>query len=165
MNSLEIALILKSVKSTKNVFLGVFACDDLPTNISRTPAILICNTQPLTKSGEHWIAIYISKKRYGEYFDSFGLPPQNEFFIIFLRKNCVNYKYNKVMIQSLFSNFCGQFCIIYSFFKSQNKSLNACLKLFNLKKLNLNNSIVINFFYKNICNSRIKKNCINLFSK
>lgn len=165
MNSLEIDLILKSTQSTKNIFCGVFACDDLPASIVKTPALLICNTQPISEPGEHWIAIYISKKRYGEYFDSFGLPPKNKFFLDFLNKNCINYKYNKVMVQSIFSNFCGQFCIIYSYFKAQNKSINTFLKLFNSKKLYANNSVVVNYFYKKICNAKLKRICSKFFGK
>lgn len=165
MNSLEVDFILKSIKSTKDIFYGVFACDDLPSKIRRMPAILVCNTQPSHKPGEHWIVIYISKKGCGEYFDSFGLPPQNKFFINFLNKNCVNYKYKKIMIQSIFSNFCGQFCIIYSYFKSLNKSLKTFLKMFNSKNLYANNSIIVNFFYKNICSYKIKQHCLKLFQK
>lgn len=165
MNSLEVALILKSLKSTKKIFLGVFACDELPDIVKKTPALLVCNTQPSNSPGEHWIAIYISKKRSGEYFDSFGLHPQNILFIEFLKKNCINYKYNQVMVQSIFSNFCGQFCIIYAFFKSQNKTLNTFLKLFKYSKLLKNNSIVVDFFYKNICNTKTNISCWKLFNK
>lgn len=146
MNSSEIYFILKSLTKTKDVFLGVYACDTLPKVITKRPAILICNTQPIKMPGEHWIAMYISKKKHGQYFDSFGLPPNNKKIIGFLKKHCVKYDYNKQMIQSLFSNYCGQFCIMYTYYKALSKSLKSFIKIFNLKKLSKNNQIVFNFF-------------------
>ena len=123
MNSSEITQILKSIKSTKNVFVGVFACNILPNKVRKLPALLICNTQPINEPGQHWIAIYISKCGHGEYFDSFGLPHINKYLINFLETNWLTFSYNKAMIQSVFSYYCGHFCILYAFFKSRNKSL------------------------------------------
>lgn len=163
MNSLEIDVILKANKSTKKIFLGVFACDTLPKIVPRrSPVLLICNTQPIRKSGEHWIAIFISKNKYGEYFDSFGLPPQNIYILRFLRRNCIKYKYNSKMIQSLFSNYCGHFCIMYVYYKSMFKSFESFIKHFNEKNLKANDNIVLNFFNVNICKN---KACMNYFKK
>lgn len=161
MNSSEINFILKSLNQTKHIFLGVYACDTLPNYVFKKPALLICNTQPIHKPGEHWVAIYISKKKQGEYFDSFGLPPSNKYILEFLNRNCSKFSSNKQMIQSLFSNYCGQFCIMFAFFKGLSKSLKLFLKTFNLKKPYKNNNIVLNFFKKRICYDK----CLNIFRK
>lgn len=161
MNSSDINLILKSLKSVDKIFVGVFASDTLPTIIKRKPALLICNTQPIRKPGEHWIAIYIDKHNFGEYFDSFGLPPHNIYISKFLKRNCVKTKCNRKMIQSLFSNYCGHFCIMYSYYKAMNKSLEAYVKIFNNKNLPVNNSIVINFLNVKVCSDN--KACMNIF--
>lgn len=150
MNSSEISLILKSLNQTKHIFIGVFACDTLPRYIVKKPALLICNTHPIEKPGEHWISIYITRNNNAEYFDSFGLPPTNKFIINFLEKNCNKFLYNKQMIQSLFSNYCGQFCIMYAFHKGLSKSLRIFLRLFDLKNPLKNNKIVLNFFRNKI---------------
>lgn len=160
MNSSDIEFILKSLKTTRKIFLGVFACDTLPKIVRRKPALLICNTQPMRKPGEHWIGIYISKYGYGEYFDSFGLPPHNYFIKKFLKQNCKKFKFNTKMIQSLFSHYCGHFCIMYAFYKSKFKSLEHFVKIFNNKNLTVNNAIVRNFFDIQVCKN---KNCMNYF--
>lgn len=160
MNSTEINFILKTLSQTKHIFMGVYACDTLPKKVIKRPALIICNTHPIHKSGEHWISIYISKNKTAEYFDSFGLPPNNKYIINFLERNCKKYVYNKQMIQSLFSNYCGQFCIMYAFFKGNFKSLKSFLKIFDSKKPYKNNKIVLNFFHKRIC---YDKSCMNIF--
>lgn len=160
MNSSEINFILKTLRQTKHIFSGVYACDTLPDFIIKKPALLVCNTHPIKKSGEHWISIYISRNNHAEYFDSFGLPPNNKYIINFLKRNAKTYSYNKQMIQSLFSNYCGQFCIMYAFHKGLLKSLNSFLKIFDLAKPNKNNKVVYNFFHKKIC---YNKSCMNIF--
>lgn len=162
MNSSEINAILKFNQKTKPFFQGVYASDTLPIHITKLPILLICNTDPISKPGEHWVSIFISQKRKGEYFDSFGLPPSNQNIINFLKRNCKELKYNKHMIQSLFSNYCGQFCIMYVYHKANKKSLNFFLKLFNRKKPILNNNIVFKFFNKTLCN---KTSCMNVFKR
>jgi hypothetical protein len=52
-------------------FQGVFSRDTLPSK----PRLLICNTDPSDKPGQHWIAIYVDKNLRGEFFDSFGRHP------------------------------------------------------------------------------------------
>lgn len=151
MNSSEINFILKSLNQTKHIFTGVFACDTLPKMISKKPALLICNTDPISKPGEHWVAIYISSNNNAEYFDSFGLPPTNKYIKKFLERNCKKYIYNKQMIQSLFSSYCGHFCIMYGFYKGVSRSLNLFLKVFDSKNSKNNNKIVFDFFNKRIC--------------
>ena len=60
-------------------FMGVFSCDTLPRHVPKRPAIIVCNTDPSDRSGEHWICIYISGNRHGEFFDSFGRKPGSPF--------------------------------------------------------------------------------------
>ena len=36
-------------------FQGVFSADTLPIN----PRLLVCNTDPSTKLGDHWIAVHV----------------------------------------------------------------------------------------------------------
>ena len=38
---------------SQDIFNGVFSADNLPTN----PHLLVCNTDPSHKEGQHWIAI------------------------------------------------------------------------------------------------------------
>jgi hypothetical protein len=63
MNTGQIELILR--RNIDN-FDGVFSRDRLPDK----PRLLVCNTDPSSRPGQHWIAIYVGEDGRGEYFDS-----------------------------------------------------------------------------------------------
>src|SRR6266700_3613809 len=111
-------------------FMGVFPRDILP-DVTNFPASLIINTDTSDKSGEHWVAVYISNRGFGEYFDSYGLKPLYKEFIYFMDKYCPNgWQYNSTPIQGLVSTNCGQYCVVYVFLKSIGFTLCKIVKLF-----------------------------------
>ena len=55
--------------------IGVFAKDGIIPPKTSTRTAYVCNTDPHTKKGQHWIAIYIDEDDSGYFFDSYGLPP------------------------------------------------------------------------------------------
>jgi len=96
-------------------FLGVFAADRLPRQLPpRRPLLLVCNTAPHRHSGEHWVAIFVDVK--GEFFDSFGAPPQQT-FRQYLEKFCNSFTFNDKMLQSVISYHCGHFVVFYCLMK------------------------------------------------
>jgi hypothetical protein len=106
MNSYDIERILMANSSA---FRGVFSCDTLPeTNIK---GLMVCNTDPHDKPGEHWIAMYFDGER-GEYFDSFGRPP-TKVFKDYLDRHCKYWTFNERQLQSICSRFCGHYCVYY----------------------------------------------------
>src|SRR3989442_13513164 len=69
MNSTKIHELLK--KRCGRTFLGVFSIDRLPLKLpSRRPLLLVRNTDPHDKPGEHWVVLYIDIV--GQYFASFA---------------------------------------------------------------------------------------------
>ena len=110
MNTLEIEKILGAISPH---FAGVYARNKLPTCRLRVPCLMVCNTDPDTKQGQHWIAVYIDKERHGEYFDPYGIPPFHFDFIDFLKRQCKTWSYNHIRVQPLNSLTCGQYCIYY----------------------------------------------------
>jgi hypothetical protein len=113
-----------------DTFLGVYPCDKLPETIpSHRPLLLIANTDPSTKPGEHWIAICLDKDGRGEYFDSFGRAPKKT-FKTFLDKNCDSWIKNDRQLQSLMSKFCGLYTVYYCLFRSLNYDMSDILKMF-----------------------------------
>jgi len=88
MNTGDIDRILKA--NSPSMFRGVFSCDTLPK--SNVRGLIVCNTDPHDKPGEHWIAMYIDGDR-GEYFDSFGRVHDNV-FEDYLNRHCINWIYN-----------------------------------------------------------------------
>jgi len=65
MNSDEIQRILR--RQTAD-FDGAFSVDTMPSK----PHLLVCNTDPSDKPGQHWVCIYVDDDGRGEFFDSFG---------------------------------------------------------------------------------------------
>ena len=84
---------------------------DCQKKISERPIGVIINTDPSTKPGEHWIALFITKDNKAEYFDSFGRSPIN--INKFLKINISELICNKQMVQCIFSSNCGLYCILY----------------------------------------------------
>ena len=127
MNTFDI-LNLCNRDPTIRSFSGVYACDNLP-NKFEYPNSLIANTKPSNHTGEHWIAIYVNKQGYGDFFDSYGRPPQRE-FKRFLDKHCVSWNFSKKQLQQYTSTTCGQHCVFFIHARSLGLSLTKFLSLF-----------------------------------
>ena len=94
------------------VFIGVFARDKLPRFVKPRPALLVVNTDPSWKPGEHWVAMYLGGDDRGEYFDSMNDEPHSN-FVKFMDYNCTVWTSNRKQLQSVVSRFCGHYCIAY----------------------------------------------------
>lgn len=90
---------------------GVYPSDHLPRN-EKFPFSLIANIDPATEPGRHWVALYVRTDKVGEFFDSYGRAP-SENFASYLRKYCNNIEYNTVRMQGSLSSSCGQYCLYY----------------------------------------------------
>lgn len=104
MNTQEIENTVQKDKCVTRDFLGVFPSDQLP-KIQTRPCCFIANTDPSTKPGQHWIAMYFG--RYNEYFDSYALEPQEDFRVYkpeIVSNHC---------LQSFDSAVCGEYCIYF----------------------------------------------------
>ena len=114
MNSTQIDDVLRS--KCRGQFCGVYAIDKLPRVLpAKRPLILVCNTDPHDKPGEHWVSLSIDGS--GHYFDSFGRRPPRE-IELFMNRNCSQWSFNDRQLQSAASRFCGQYCIFYCLYKS-----------------------------------------------
>ena len=95
-------------------FGGVYSRDTLPKSVR---GLIVCNTDPHDKPGEHWVAMYIDEQC-GEFFDSFGRPP-TKVFKNFLNKHCKRWIFNERQLQSICSRFCGHYCVYYCILRSR----------------------------------------------
>ena len=127
-------------------FQGVFSIDTLPRN----PHLLICNTDPSYKPGRHWIADYVDQRGRGEFFDSFGRPPDKH-FERYMNEHCVNWTFNDKQLQSVISSFCGHYCCFYCVFRSRCVDMIRIVNLI-MRDAAFNDSIVHAF----VCNKRIE---------
>ncbi|GFT55788.1 uncharacterized protein NPIL_248631 [Nephila pilipes] len=99
-------------KEAPRDFLGVYPADQIP-KIKKRAAIVV-NTDPHDKEGSHWLAMYIQEEKTIELFDSYGLPPSvYEPHISQYAKLFPNVISNEISLQSLSSNVCGQYCVLY----------------------------------------------------
>jgi len=110
MNTLEINNYMKGLICFK----GTYPKDLIPKRkFNNLPIALIINTHPSNKSGEHWVALFITNDNKAEYFDSFGREPFKEIFEFVKLFNIKTIIYNRQIVQCLFSSNCGAYCIIY----------------------------------------------------
>ena len=142
MNSVEIDRILRS--RCRQLFLGVFPKDRLPDRLpAKRPLLLVCNTDPSRRPGEHWIVLYIGANARGEYFDSLGQPPDRH-FKLYLDKYCAEWLRNERQLQSAVTRFCGHYCIFYCLFKCLGYDLQTIVDCFT-QDTALNDLIVHRF--------------------
>jgi len=77
------------------------------------PSAYVINSDPSSKPGEHWIAVYFDKNIKAEYFDSYGLSPDMLDFTDFMNANSISWVYNKKTLQSLFYKYVELLCVFY----------------------------------------------------
>lgn len=107
MNSQEINEVLVKQKH----FVGVFAADKIPTRLPVGKALIV-NTDPSTRPGQHWVALYATASNEGEFFDSFGRPPFTREVISWCQNHfSKSLTYNSSLLQHPLSDSCGRFCI------------------------------------------------------
>ena len=141
MDTIEINRLLADEKN----FVGTFALDKLPKKKIKVPASFIINNDVSSKKGDHWISLVLTKNG-AFYFDSFGLPILDKQILNFLSSQ----RYRKVTystkcIQSISSDKCGLFCILFIKLVNNKKKFNNYLEMFCDKNLNVNDQLVVNF--------------------
>jgi len=144
MNTLQINIIMQHDKFTKNLYIVTFAIDALPQKI-KYPSCMVINNQKSTHAGEHWIAIHYFRNKKAQFFDSFGHSPTFYGLESYMKQTSNSYTYNSKKVQSIYSNYCGLYAVLFLFFKARYRSLEYFLKQFkNAKK----NDILLEYLLK-----------------
>ena len=128
MDTLTLEKLCRRDSDLSKCFLGVFPSDLLPTDVPR-PSCLIANTQPSSNKGEHWVAIFINKEGYGDYFCSYGISP-SRFFVDFMDDNTLSWASNEKCIQGNVSTTCGQYAVFFLFCRARGLPMRKFLSLF-----------------------------------
>jgi hypothetical protein len=91
---------IEHASKTSKKFCGVFPADQLPKSLSTFPCGFVVNTDPSTKPGTHWVVFYFPTYNTGEFFDSYGQPPEhyNESFKTYFKP--YEWKHNTQKLQS-----------------------------------------------------------------
>ena len=130
MNSWQINKILTRDEVTKKYFIGVLARDKLPNKLN-WPSALIFNTDKSDKPGEHWLALYYDEKGVCEFFDSFGFHPDFYNLTQYIKSTSKKFIFNKKTLQGLFSEYCGNYCVLFLLIRCRNFSLDYFLDFFD----------------------------------
>ena len=125
MNTQQIKRVLEHNPYTKKIFCGVFPADQLPKTIDTFPCGFVANTDPSTEPGTHWVSFYFPSREKGEFFDSYGHPPEHYGFKLYEIETWNNRK-----LQSSWSHVCGQYSIFYLYHKSCGYSMSKIVNLF-----------------------------------
>lgn len=146
MDGLTLERVIRKDPHASRIFEGVFASDTLPHRLKSRPALLIVNSDPISKPGTHWLAISIDAEGRGEFFDSYGLKPYIPGHRRFLNRMCKSWKYNNFDLQALRSTVCGQYCVMYLLFKAHGYTLHDFVTQFFSDDCNNNDRVVANMF-------------------
>ena len=130
LNTLDILKLISNDQVARLVFLGVFARDKIPLKI-KYPSCFIINTHTSSKQGEHWLSIYYNKNGEAEFFDSYGNHPSYYQLESYLDKTSSKWTYNRKQIQSVISDFCGHYCVLFILHKCRNMSLDTFISKFS----------------------------------
>lgn len=122
---------------------NVFASNQIPIWVN-LPVFIVSNLDPDSKPGSHWVAIHINTNGVGEYFDSFGRKPTG-YHKLFLNRNAKRWCSNHKSLQNRFTSVCGEYCLVYLYFKYQGKTMSDLLSLFSENSL-CNDLILRNMF-------------------
>lgn len=123
------------------------------------PAAIVANTDPHTKPGSHWVAMYLNNLGHCIYFDSYGEPPAISHHLKRIQKNSRTYSWNKKHLQSLGSRVCGQYCVMFLHYMTRGYSLEKFCKMFS-SDLKRNDQIVEKFYnrIRGVHRKKIKNN-------
>lgn len=131
MNTYQLEYVARHTRCLRKCFQGVYASDMIPKRVEVYPAAFIFNSQPSSKPGEHWVAIYFDRNLIAEYFDSFGFKPRNKKLISFMNANATKWRYSTKLLQYPFSLLCGQYCLYFLVQKCRKLSLKSILSAFS----------------------------------
>ena len=114
----------------RHVVKGVFARDQLPTNIENYPYGFIVNTDTGNLPGRHWLAFYYTSEDISEFFDSYGHSPEHFPF--------------ESSLQGRTSDVCGQYSLYYLLDRCRGVSMKTIVDQFGNNKEE-NDTFVHNF--------------------
>ena len=122
-------------------FNGVFSRGNLPKTIKN--GAYVVNLDEYADVGTHWVALYVNDEVV--YFDSFGIEHIPKEIIKFIGGS-KDIKANIFRLQAYDSIMCGYFCIKFTDFMIDGKSLVDFTGLFSPHDFKKNNKIITKLF-------------------
>lgn len=129
---------------------GCFSCDNIPNVSLHENVNFIVNLSKSSEPGSHFIALII-KKAHVFYFDSFGLPCNNDHILVYMHKLSRNIVYNAIKIQADNSKMCGFYCALIVLRNDSNCKLSADLMFHSAEnQLQLNDKLCIDYICRTL---------------
>jgi hypothetical protein len=149
MESTEFVHYFEKVPQLLNHFAGVFPVDKIPTQMKKK-SFFVCNLDPSTMPGSHWICFIKFVSSECEIFDSLGVNvPYLSNYIHF--KEETNFIFNKNAVQASSSVLCGKFVIMFVIERFLNQSMKFCDLLNDIfSKNTFENDNIVNSFCNNL---------------
>ena len=142
----QLADLAQSEDSLRPLFAGVFAADTLPkTPVHTKPRGYIVNTDPRTRPGRHWIALWTEDNGVCQVMDSYGLPlamHQTPHLQAWLRKHWSVVEANTQSLQALNSATCGHYALRFLVDRSRGKTMRQFLEQFDPYDYVYNDTII-----------------------
>ena len=132
MNNIQLEEILKNDQYSKKYFNGIFSRNNLP-KITRYPSAFIFNTDVKTGDGEHWLSMIFTKNKKCIFFDSLGFSPKFYGLEKYIKNNSKTMTFNNHPIQSLDSNYCGLYALLFILTFARGIKFSQFLRHFNLE--------------------------------
>lgn len=151
MNTMKIGCLVKNLlaeSSNDYKFLGVHPKDDADKIVKRQPkaypACYVANTRPHSHPGEHWVVFFWKSADHLEFYDSLGQTPRDYKF--FIPNQTITYML-PCPLQSMLSNVCGHYCVLFSWYRCTNlaTSPSTMYSLLNTQHVSKNDRIVKGF--------------------
>ena len=121
---------LSSHDVTAKYFDGVFALDEVAA-IRRRPRLIVMNTDPSWKNGQHWMVIFFPARRHVvEVFDSLGSEERNypAEIMRFLWRFASVVKLSRKRVQPADTGLCGLYCLYFAACRCSKNSMDHILE-------------------------------------
>ena len=134
LNNLQLDYLAGTHPILAQVFYGTVPCDRLPRTLPQEgPTAYIVNTDPHDESGRHWIAIW-TEGNVSEIMDSYGLSLEvygrTDPIVEWLDRHFKYQLHNGQSLQSLFSQSCGDYALMYLIDRAEGRSMQQFLNRF-----------------------------------
>ena len=134
MNGVSLELLCRKDPVLSKEFRGVLTLTEInswPEPHAYLPVGHIINTETKKNGpGEHWVALYISRDGYCDYFDSYGTAPLEPIYRWLLERDLTPVHYNKKWLQSPKEKICGAYCLLFLKMRARGFGMTRILTLF-----------------------------------
>lgn len=146
MDTISIKEALRQLVGHMDIPYYVCAADTAP-KIDKFPTIVIQNSDPIDRPGEHWLAWWAVSDLRCEFFDSFGLPyveyPHLDFPIKYIVQD------NTKQLQSNESNYCGIWSVRFAHDKTKGLTFHHFMNQWTSLQKEINDRIILKWFMRN----------------